>query len=213
MSGNESQAGYASLTAIILCAALSLLCTGLITLAMSQARSAKRDFFREQQLEAMNTALLMTGAQIETTAGAATIKMSHTIGTPQGNMTVTVRAEQEARKWPLAKFDVVSADLLKHYTSLDDRSLQAPQNADCLRTLFSVYGQTAADHDWPQTMGLIASGGHDGEVWRLRAVNGNHMVEETVRFLGDPQHLFAVISREDHALGEMPTCQFLNKQP
>ena len=210
---DDSEAGYASLTAIILCAALSILCTGMLTLAMSQARAARRAFYREQQQEAINTALMRAGAHIAVTAGAATVSNNETVATPLGGMTVAVRAEQETRKWPEAEAAKVGDEQLKAYTALDVSALRLPQNRDCFRTLFSPYGQTPPDHAWPKPVGLIASGGHDGEVWRLRAVSGNRVVEETVRFLGDPSHLFAVVSQDDRALGESPTCRHLTTQP
>lgn len=209
----DPEAGYASLTAIILCAALSILCTGMITLATSQARAAKRALFRTQQQEAINTALLRTGAYIAVTAGAATITRDETISTPQGAMTVHVRAEQEARKWPLAQIAKISPDILTAYTSLSVDTLRQTENQDCLRTLFSEDGQTLPDHPFPKPVGLIASGGHDGEVWRLRAVSGNRVVEESVRFLGDPMHIYAVVSQDEEALGESPTCRYLKTQP
>jgi len=213
MPRHDPEGGYASLTAIILCAALSLLCTGMITLAMSQARSARRALFREQQTEAIHTALLRMGARIAGASGGSTLDETLSLTTPQGDMKVAVRAEQETRKWSRDAVDEVSAERLSAYTSLDAKELQQPQNDDCLRTLFSVYGQTAPDHDWPKPVGLIATGGHDGEVWRMRGVSGNHVIEQTVRFLGDPRHVFAVVSQEDRTVGDMPTCRYLKMQP
>lgn len=210
---DDAEAGYASLTAIILCAALSILCTGMIALATSQARSAKRALYRAQQEEAMNTALLRAGARIAVNAGAATVTRDEAIATPQGTMTVQVRAEQEARKWPLDQIDKVSPDVLASYTSLSLEALRQAQNRDCRRTLFAEAGQTPPDHAFPKPVGLIASGSHDGEMWRLRAVSGNRVVEERVRFLGDPSHIYAVVSHNEKALGESPTCRYLKTQP
>ncbi|HWU50265.1 MAG TPA: hypothetical protein VN042_10335 [Asticcacaulis sp.] len=209
----DPQAGYASLTAIILCAALSILCTGMITLATSQARSAKRALYRAQQQEAMNTALLRTGAHIAMISGAATVTRDEAIATPQGTMTVHVRAEQEARKWPLGQIEKVDPKILADYTALSPEALGQTQNQDCRKTLFSEVGQTPPDHAFPKPVGLIASGSHDGEVWRLRAVSGNRVIEEDVRFLGDPSHIYAVVSQDEKALGESPTCRYLKTQP
>jgi len=213
--------GYASLTAIVLCAALSLVCAGTLGLVMAQKRQAQHDLFRAQQSEAINTAMLRFATEAVRAQGDDTMTSEETVDIPGGHMTVSLRAEYEGRKWPLAKIGELDEAVLHHYTpiaSIDLQSIPAsgdnsPRN-DCLRSLFSPYGMMDITHDLPKGTSLIAmSGGHDGQVWRLRAVAGNRVEERLVRFLGDPNHLFAVVSQEDYALGEMPTCTTMKMTP
>ena len=214
-------AGYASLTAIVLCAALSLICAGTLGLVTAQKRQAQRALFRSQQLEAFNTAILRFSSEVVRAQGDDSLNGVETVDVPGGHMTVTLRAEYEGRKWPLGKIADVDETVLRHYTPLSRSALQSIPSSgdnalrnDCLRSLFSPYGMMDTTHDLPKGTSLIAmSGGHDGQVWRLRAVTGNRVEERLVRFLGDPSHLFAVVSQEDYALGEMPTCTTMKQTP
>ncbi len=222
------EGGYASVSAIILCAALSLLCAGVLGLVMAQKKMAQRDFLRAQQTEAVNTALMELGVLIAAQQGDATISKATSVQVPEGTMTVTVRAEYEGRKWPQKRLvDVEDAvlsayvpeDLSKRWRSSESEGKTASTSDDallddCARSLFSPYGQADVKKPLPKGVGLIAmSAGHDGQVWRLRAVLGNRLEERRVRFLGDPKHIFAVVSQSDYALGEMPTCTQLKEMP
>ena len=214
----RSDGGYASMTAIVLCAALSLMCAGALGLVMAEKKQAQRQVFRAQQLEAINTAVLHLSADIVRAQGDATLTKVETVDVPDGHMTVSLRAEYEGRKWPLVKVSEVDEKLLKSYAAMSRKDLavlaNGPAKNDCLRSLFSSYGFADPQHDLPHGVGLIAmSGGHDGQVWRIRAVTGGRLEERLVRFLGDPNHLFAVVSQEDYALGEMPSCTQLTGQP
>ena len=213
--------GYASLTAIVLCAALSLMCAGALGLVMAEKKQAQREMFRAQQLEAINTAMLHFSATVIRAQGDATLTGEETVDVPGGHMVVILRAEYEGRKWPLARLAEVDETVLKQTTTItrDDmvamsgKADTAARN-DCLRSLFSIYGNADTQHELPHAVGMIAmSGGHDGQIWRLRAVTGGRLEERQVRFLGDPNHLFAVVSQEDYALGEMPSCTQLTAQP
>ena len=230
----DPEAGYASATAIILCAALSLLCAGTLSVVLAQKKAAERELFRAQQLEAINTALLQVSAAVAAQEGDATLKKDVSVTVPGGTMTVAARAEYEGRKWPLDQRTEVDEALLAHdlkvgSASFAKRSLMGTGPGgqergqaqgqdqgldDCLRSLFSAYGHADPKSDLSHGVGLIASsGGHDGQVWRLRAVTGNRLEERRVRFLGDPKRLFAVLSQDDMALGAMPTCQDLIGTP
>ena len=214
----RNDAGYASLTAIVLCAALSLMCAGALGLVMAEKKQAQRQAFRAQQLEAINTAVLHFSAAIVRAQGDATLTRTDDVEVPGGHMTVALRAEYDGRKWPLAKAGEVDEKVLKAYTAMARNDFtglsHGPGKNDCLRSLFSNYGGADPNHELPHGTGLIAmSGGHDGQVWRIRAVTGGRLEERQVRFLGDPDHLFAVVSQEDYALGEMPSCTQLTGQP
>lgn len=138
-------------------------------------------------------------------------------------MTVNLRAEQEGRKWPMKAVGKVDEAVLKAYTSRDrDAFVAIAQSAgagaaakdDCLRTLFSDFGLADPSREIPKGRGAIAAaGGHDGQMWRIRAVTGGRVEERQMRFLGDADHLFAVVSQEDYALGEMPTCTQIKAKP
>lgn len=214
----RSDGGYASMTAIVLCAALSLMCAAALGLVMAEKKQAQRQMFRAQQLEAINTAVLHFSGDIVRAQGDATLTKIENVDVPSGHMTVALRAEYEGRKWSLTKVGVVDEKLLKSYTALsrNDFTVLAHGSGknDCLRSLFSNYGNADPHNDLPHGVGLIAmAGGHDGQVWRIRAITGGRLEERLVRFLGDPNRLFAVVSQEDFALGEMPSCTQLIGQP
>lgn len=220
--GNDG--GYATVTAIILCAAISVLCAGILGLTMTEKRQADRQFFQTQQAEAINTAVLDFSTSLVRAQGDATISKDETVSWPGGRLTVKLRAEYEGRKWPIAKAAEIDEAVLAKYTSLPKQELEdafsdadanrpVPPN-DCLRSLFSSYGNTDPKKAFPQGVGLIASaGGHDGQVWRIRATTAGAVEERYVRFTGDSSHLFAVISQETFVRGQMPDCQVLRVVP
>jgi hypothetical protein len=223
MSRHKSgDAGYASVAAIVLCAALSLVCTGVLATVEVQKKQAERALFRARQAEAINTALLRLGLQVARAQGDGTLTRDEVVEMSGGRVTVTLRAEYEGRKWPLSRAGEVDETVLGQYLKLEKAAVVARLSAtpdvsprdDCLRSLFSTFGSADPKHELPAGKGLIGmSSGHDGQVWRMRAVTGNQGEERIVRFLGDPNHLFAVVSQEDFALGEMPTCTQLTNQP
>ena len=216
--------GFASVTAIILCAALSLACAGLLTLVSAEKNAARRDLFRAQQAEAMNTAMLQFATDLVAAPNNDPLDRSVTVDVPGGQMTVSVHGEFEGRKWPFAKLAELEPALLKQRTRLSKEDLQAlaatradgaalPKD-DCVRSLFSDFGEASVTQAPSTGIGIVASGGgHDGQVWRLRAVSGGRLEERQVRFLGDRNRLFAVVSQEDLASGEMPSCTQLISQP
>lgn len=220
--GNDG--GYATVTAIILCAAISVLCAGILGLTMTEKRQADRLLFRAQQAEAINTAVLDFSAALVRAQGDATVSREETIPWREGRLTVKLRAEYEGRKWPIAKAAEIDEAVLAKYTSLPKQELEdafsdadanrpVPPN-DCLRSLFSSYGNTDPKKAFPQGVGLIASaGGHDGQVWRIRATTAGAMEERYVRFTGDSSHLFAVISQETFATARMPDCMAMKITP
>ena len=223
MSRHKSgEAGYASVAAIVLCAALSLVCAGILAMVQVQKKQAARALFRTQQTEAVNTALLRFGQHIARAQGDGTMVRDEVVEVPGGRVTIALRAEYEGRKWPLARAEEVDELVLGQYLKLEKgaviaglpTALDAAPKDDCLRSLFSTFGFADPKHELPAGSGLIGmSEGHDGQVWRLRAITGNRGEERIVRFLGDPNHLFAVVSQEDFALGEMPTCTQLTNRP
>jgi hypothetical protein len=223
MSRHKSgEGGYASVAAIVLCAALSLVCAGILAMVQVQKKQAERSLFRTQQAEAVNTALLRFGQQVARAQGDGTLVRDELVEVPGGRATIALRAEYEGRKWPLARAEEVDETVLGQYLKLEKAAviarlptaLDAPPKDDCLRSLFSTFGFADPKHAFPAGKGLIGmSGGHDGQMWRLRAITGNRGEERIVRFLGDPNHLFAVVSQEEFSLGEMPTCTQLTNQP
>lgn len=185
---------------------------------MTEKRQADRLLFQAQQAEAINTAVLDFSTALVRAQGDATISRDETVSWPGGRLTVKLRAEYEGRKWPIAKAAEIDEAILAKYTSLPKQELEGaltdadanrpvPPN-DCLRSLFSAYGNTDPAKAFPQGIGLIASaGGHDGQVWRIRATTAGAVQERYVRFTGDSSHLFAVVSQETFARGQMPDCQ------
>ncbi|EGF92861.1 hypothetical protein ABI_12990 [Asticcacaulis biprosthecium C19] len=205
--------------AIALCAAASLMCAAMLGLASSQKQKGQRDLVQLQQREAINTAVLRFAGQIARAQGEATLAGQEEVAVPGGHVTVQLRAEFEGRKWPMTAIGDVEDMHLTAHTVLTRAQLSGlatgvwPKN-DCVRTLFSTYGHNDPKQDFPTGVSVITlSGGHDGQVWRIRAVSGGRVQERLVRFLGDPDRLFAVVSQEDYALGEMPTCAQLTSQP
>lgn len=209
--------------AVILCAAISLTCAGLLGLVMTQKKQAQRELVKEQQREAMNTAVMMASTEIIRQQGDGTFLKDILVPTAYGNITVHIRAEFDGRKWPLDRLQDVDPAVLGQYTSLnlDDLAIRATHHNsgvlpadDCVRSLFSSEGYSDPKKKLSAGVGAIsASAGHDAQVWRIRAVDGTRLQERYVRFLGDASRPFAVISVEDYAVNTMPSCQFLQTNP
>ncbi len=209
-----SDAGYASLTAIVLCAAVSVLCAGTLSLAVANNRVEARKLGRVQQEEAINTAVLQFAGDVVASDEPYVLKGDKTIVTSDGHFPVHLTAEAEHAKWPIDKLGEVSETVLGHAihrdrTALED-TIAAGKPDDCVRSLFSKLGQADPEKDRPMKTGaLYLSSSKDGQIWRIRAVSGNRVEERRVRFLGDPNHLFALVSVERMSLGEMPECSDL----
>ena len=155
--------------------------------------------------------------------GDDTVISQQVVAIPDGRVSVDLRGEHEGRKWPLKSVGQVDEAVLRAYTSksrdafvslADTGTTNLAPKDDCLRTLFSTFGLADPAKEIPKGLGVIAlAGGHDGQMWRIRAVTGGRVEERLVRFTGDGDHLFAVVSQEDYALGEMPTCTQLTNRP
>ncbi len=218
------ESGYATVTAIILCAAISVLCAGLLGLILTTERQAQREMFRAQQSEAINTAVLQFSTELIRAHGDATLTKDEAVTWPGGRLAVKVRAEYEGRKWPIAKAGEIDDTILAKYISVPKQNLldvlstantsDLPPQNDCVRTLFSPFGNASPDKALPQGIGLIASaGGHDGQVWRVRATTATAVEERYVRFTGDGSHLFAIIKQETFVRGQTPDCQGMKAVP
>jgi hypothetical protein len=192
-----------------------------LSLTLAQKRLAERQLFQMQQSEAINTAVRQFGTEIIRAQGDATITKEQVISWSGGHVTVALRAEYEGRKWPVSKIDEVDEAVLGKYTSLTKGEIaqlagtnQAMAKNDCVRTLFSTYGNTDPEKEFPQGIGLIASaGGHDGQVWRIRSVTAGTVDERYVRFTGDSAHLFGIISEETFAKSQMLDCSAMRVAP
>lgn len=215
--------GYATITAIILCAAISFMCAGILGVTLTLKRQSERQLLQIQQTEAVNTAVLEFSTELIRTQGDATFSEEKAVSWSGGRLTVNLRAEYEGRKWPLARLNDLDETVLSKYTTVSkqtfmEEALSKTKDAipreDCLRSLLSPYGNTDPKKAFPQGAGLIASaGGHDGQVWRIRASAANMVKESYVRFIGDSAHLYAVIRQENFAVANMPDCRAMKVLP
>lgn len=205
--------GYASVTALVLCAALSLVCAGVLSMTHVQSKRAARDLKRTADEEAMNTALIRFGMEVMQSSAPDRLEKTGSLG-EGGDLKLT--ADNEQLKWPLNKAAELSEVQLKHKARLELASLlpviaaaedgQRPRN-DCVRSLFSSYGYAALEGNVTTGGSVIAQAqARDGQVWRLKALAGAQVEERLVRFTGDSHKPFAVISRETYTLSEMPLC-------
>lgn len=197
------------MTALVLCGAVAVLCAGALSLGFADKTREDRSLGRLQQQEAMRSAIMAFAADV---AQTTKYSLSGTESMRSGDTTyaVTLSSQLETVKWPVDKLGDVSQAFLARHTrlsrgDLDDRLRTRPDD-DCLRTLFSDLGQVAPDKDLPKAQGaLYVSTAKDGEVWRIRAVSGNRVVEQRIRFTGG-EHLFDVLSNKTSTLGETPSC-------
>lgn len=211
--------GYATLTAIVLCGAAAMLCAGVLSVAAAEKRTEVRRMARVQQDEAFDTAVLQFAAKVASAQDPYRVQGSETVALPDGQgMSVTLTAESESAKWPIGKIKDVAPDVLSRAITLTASQIETgaitsnpyPPHNDCVRSLFSEFGQADPSRDRPTTnSALYASSAKDGQVWRIRAVSGGRVEERRVRFLGDPRRPFATISVENLTLGEMPACTAL----
>ncbi len=201
--------GYATLTALVLCSAVSVLCAGALSLGFADKTREDRSLYRLQQREAMHSAIMAFAADM---AQSTKYSVSGREAIRSGDTTyaVTLSSQLETVKWPIDKLDQVGEAYLARHIRLSRDELAyrlrvRPQD-DCVRSLFSDQGHIAPDQDLPEGQGaLYVSTAKDGEVWRIRAVTGNRVEEELVRFTGG-EHLYNVISDQTSTLGETPSC-------
>jgi len=206
---NRAEAGYATLTALVLCGAVSVLCAGALSLGFADKTREDRTLARLQQQEAMRSAIMAFATDVAQSTRYS-LGGTENVRAGNANFAVALSSQLETVKWPLDKVGEVSEAFLARHTrlsrgELEDRLRIRPDD-DCLRTLFSDLGRMAPDKDLPTGQGaLYVSTAKDGEVWRIRAVSGNRVVEQRIRFTGG-EHLFDVISNETSTLGETPSC-------
>lgn len=203
------------MSALILCAALSVVCVGVLSLSQQGRRHSDRQIRALQTEENHNEALLRLGVKVLSAAGGETIREEINVR----GQSYRLIAESETAKWPLDKASEVSAVTLAHrtraITAADVARIIAdgPKDArlnnpfdDCVRQLFSPYGYADPSENRTPMAGLIASRARDGEVWRLRAITGPRVTEQMVRFTGDAHQPYALISIETYSLTERPEC-------
>ncbi len=206
---NKADEGYATLTALVLCTAASVLCAGALSLGLADKTREDRSLARLQKEEAMRSAIMAFTADVAQTtkyslAGTETERSGDT------TYSITLTSQLESVKWPVDKLSEVSEASLAKRTRLSRDELAYRLHTrpadDCVRTLFSDLGQIAPDKDLPTQQGaLYVSTAKDGEIWRIRAASGNRVEEQRIRFTGG-EHLFDVISAETSTLGETPSC-------
>lgn len=219
MSRSRSpDAGYATLTAVVLCAAVSILCAGALTLSDSRKRAEAGRLDRLQADEAINTAVMQFAADIATGDEPFEARGQKDVTVGRSRFTVRLSGQAEYAKWPLHRAAEVSEKRLAQSIRQNRQDLMARiasgRRDDCAASLFSNLGQIDPDRDRPTKAGILYhSGSRDGQVWRIRAVSGARVEERRVRFLGDPDHLFALVSVYRTSLGEMPECADLIKKP
>ena len=206
---NRADDGYATLTALVLCTAVSVLCVGALSLGFSDKTREDRSLYRLQQREAIRSAIMAFAPDIAQTTKYS-LTGSETIRSGDTNYAVALSSQLESVKWPLDKMGEVGEAFLAKHTRLSRGELEGRLGAhpadDCVRTLFSDQGQIAPTSDLPMGQGaLYVSTAKDGEVWRIRAVSGNRVEEQLVRFTGG-EHLYDVISVATSTLGEDPSC-------
>lgn len=203
--------GYATLTAVVLCAALSIVCAGALTLSQSLREREVRGLKQLQQEEAINSAVLRFVTDILSSDDPYVVTATKQVDANGQNFSITLTAQSEYAKWPLEKIDAVSETSLAKVTSLSKETLEHRSvDDDCVLSLFSPVGQVDPEKDKPVGKGaLYVSSAKDGQVWRIRAALKNRVEERRVRFLGDPNHLFALLSLKRGTLGEMPECKSL----
>ena len=160
-------------------------------------------------MQAFATDLVKSGDPFEAHA-------SKDINVGRHRYTVRLTGQAEYAKWPLDKAGEVSEASLAKVTRQSRQDIVARiasgRRDDCADSLFSNLGQIAPDRDRPTKAGILFnSGAKDGQVWRIRAVSGARVEERRVRFLGDPDRLFALVSVYRTSLGELPECADLIK--
>jgi hypothetical protein len=213
---SRQEAGYATLTAIVLCAAVSILCAGAITLADSHRRIEARKLERLQRAEAINSAVMQFAIEIASSPERYALRGARTISINGKSVNVALAAQAEYAKWPLLAVDAVSPAHLAKTTRLSlseiERRVALKQSDDCIETMFSIHGRIDPSDALPKGKGPRATSAvKDGQLWRIRAVSGTIVEERRVRFLGDPDHLFALVSVYRTNLGDMPECADLTE--
>lgn len=215
---SRQERGYATLTAIVLCAAVSILCAGTLILVDSHKKIEARKFEALQREEALNTAVMQFAADLAVSEEPFEFRDTKEVSVGARRYGVKLVGQAEYAKWPLEKADEVSEKGLSKATRLSRQEVLAliasGRRNDCVASLFSSLGQIDPEKERPTKAGILySSGSKDGQVWRIRAVSGVRLEERRVRFLGDPRRLFAVVSIDRMSLGEMPECADLITKP
>ena len=208
---SRQDSGYATLTAIVLCAAVSILCAGTLTLADGHKKIEARKFETMQREEALNSAVMQFAADLAMSDEPFAFRDTREVSVSGRRYSVKLVGQAEYAKWPLEKADEVSENVLSKATRLSRQDvlslIASGRRSDCVASLFSSLGQIDPEKERPSKAGILySSGSKDGQVWRIRAVSGARLEERRVRFLGDPRRLFAVVSIDRMSLGEMPEC-------
>ncbi len=162
-----------------------------------------------QQREAIHAAIMAFSADIAQSTKFS-LNGQQTFRSGDTTYAVTLSSQLETVKWPIDKLDQVGDAVLARHTRLSRDALayrlRVRPEDDCVRSLFSNQGRSAPDKDLPTEQGaLYVSTAKDGEVWRIRAVSGNRVEEQLVRFTGS-ERLYDVISDRTSTLGETPSC-------
>jgi hypothetical protein len=207
----RSEAGYATLTAIVLCAAVSILCAGALTLADSQKRAELGKFHRLQRDEAINSAVMQFASKVASAESRYEVRGSEFIRANGKTYDVKLVAQAEHAKWPLSRISEINSVHLSRATRLNLEQVREKAETgahnDCVDSLFSRVGLIDPSKELPKGRGPRAvSAAKDGQIWRIRAVAGTRVEERRVRFLGDPDHVFALVSVYRTTLGDMPEC-------
>ena len=211
---DSSDDGYASLTAIVMCAAIATLCAGALVLASAEHRIEVQKLKRLQEQEAINTAVLRFVIVLTASDEPYRFSGDQTVSAGGQVLNVHLSAQSEYAKWPLQTIDKVSDASLSRVTSesrqeLAARLLRNP-NDDCVRSLFSELGLADVTKDLPTVKGaLYTSSAKDGQVWRIRVIAGNRVEERRVRFLGDARHPVALLSIARLNVNQASDCKTL----
>ncbi|BEV12108.1 hypothetical protein ATDW_26040 [Asticcacaulis sp. DW145] len=202
------------MTALIICAGLSVICVAILALAQQDRKRAERELVQVEMDIAMDEALLRTAADIMASEGEPILSRDYTLG----QRDVHVAAENEAFKWPLDKVAEISEVTLAHRTkAISVGELKAAKEGrvetrfrwpvnDCFRQLASPFGFAPTDKDRPSNSTMFMTSAKDGQVWRMRVVLGPRVREQLIRLTGDPTRPFAVILDDVYSVGEMPSC-------
>jgi hypothetical protein len=208
--------GFMSVSALLACAALGLICAGLLSLATAQRRQSQNEMQRFQREEAMRAAIMHLGIEVLSASATRVTIADYTAKVQDVDMKIDLRAESEVAKWPLSQSEALISDVAASKTRLTlpkikDLLLFDPElsNHDCLRSLFSEKGQASVTKPEVKSNSDLVAVSREGEIWRLKAAAGGQIIEQKVRYLGDPKRTYAVISDEVMSINNMPQCKDL----
>lgn len=215
----DNREGYATVSALVLSMAISLVVAGSMAVAGAELRAARRDLERVQQDAWFESAHLRTAYQIATSVGG------HRLGWQDSwdGSDYEVLAEPEAGKasvrdvstdWDDSVFRAlgVSPDrvrpLLASLTSRERADLleidSSPTWRSCILSLISPIGAgSAADPEAPSGPGNAEIDWRTGQVWRIRIRAADGWTDDRlVRWSGDGRTPVYVIDRQLYRLRE-----------